>query len=121
MCSPNDVGNFTDFILKNKPVPLIKMFEHLVCHFPCHRAVGAAVEQDAVISLNVILYNGVSCAHIRQNLYVFCIHSRAFEKFDQKAPVLSDRSRMVYLSPGSAHCNGLIQPLAAAVQMKAVR
>ena len=107
----HDAGQAVDLVLQHQPVALAEVGQRLVDLAVPDAPVGAAVEQYAVFTLFVHLYDGVAL-HAVDGAQVFGVHALLVQQLPQEFAVRADAAGVVDLGPGPGQRHRLVQPLA---------
>ena len=118
---PHDVRQLVDLVLQQQPVARAEMLQCFVHLCFGDRAVRAAVQQDAVIPLAVVLDDGAAGAFVLRDAHIFRVHACGLQFFQQEAAVFAGRARHPGLRARARQRYGLVQPLAAAEHLQGFR
>ena len=109
----HDVGHVVDLVLQNKNIARCKVRQDLVGIVLRNLAVGAAVENDAVLSAALDLNDRVTVRAFAQP-HEAGIHARFLHFIEQELAFGSIKPRMVDLRTRLRQRNRLVESLAAA-------
>ena len=107
----HDEGQVVDFVLQHQPVARPEVGEGFVDLRLRNLAVGAAVEQYAVLALAVHLYDGMAL-HAVDGAKVCGVHAIFVQQVAQECAVRADATRVANVRPGPGQRHRLVQPLA---------
>ena len=116
----HDIGQAVDLVLQDEIVPGLKVLQRPVCLLMGDLLIAAAKKQNAVLPGGIHLNDGMAAGTIADG-HEGGVHAAVPQGIRQNGSVTADPSGMTDRASGAGGGDGLIEPLAAAVDGAAGR